>query len=62
MGCLIALGLYALGYALSWIITCGLIALVCFCFGLVFDWLIATGIWLIMCSLHAMFKDTFSRD
>ena len=45
LGCLVM----ALGYALSWIVTCGLIYLVTLIFGWSFSWLTATGIWLILC-------------
>lgn len=45
-------------YALSWIITCGLIALICVCFNCTFDWLTATGIWLIITILQSIFKNT----
>ena len=34
----------AVGYALSWIVTCGIIKLITMCFGLTFKWSIATGI------------------
>lgn len=37
------------GYALSWIVTCGLIKLITMCFGWTFSWGIATGSWLIGC-------------
>lgn len=43
------------GYALSWIITCGLIKLVTLCFGWTFSWSIATGIWIMLCILKTMF-------
>lgn len=43
------------GYALSWIITCGLIKLITMCFGLPFSWLISTGIYLILCILKSTF-------
>ena len=41
--------IYALGYGLSWIVSCGLIKLVTMCFGATFSWGVATGIWLIAC-------------
>lgn len=43
-------------YALSWILTCGIIKLITLCFGLNFNWLIATGIWLIMCVVKSILK------
>lgn len=55
-GCLIgALILLAL-YAVSYIITIGLIYLICMCFSLTFSWLIATGIWLVLVILAGVFK------
>jgi len=47
--------IYIVGYALSWIVTCGLVKLVTMCFGWTFSWPIATGIWLIMCLAKAVF-------
>lgn len=47
-----AVGVYAiivaLIYALSWIVTCGIIWLVTLCFGWTFNWAIATGIWILI--------------
>lgn len=43
-------------YALSWILTCGVIKLITLCFGIQFKWLIATGIWTIMCVVESIFK------
>jgi hypothetical protein len=45
------------GYALSWIITCGVIKLVTLCFGWTFTWPIATGIWLVMCLAKTVFSN-----
>ena len=42
-------------YAVSWIISCGLIWLICLCFHLEFKWSIATGIWIIMCIIQSIF-------
>ena len=50
-GALMAILLLAIGYAISWLITCGIIKLITICFGLTFSWAIATGIWLILCLL-----------
>lgn len=52
-GCLLVL----LGYASSWLITCGLVKLVTLCFGWVFSWPIATGIWLILVVINLLLKD-----
>ena len=45
-----------LGYALGWIITCGVIKLITMCFGWTFSWAIATGIYLIMCLAKHIFS------
>ena len=42
-------------YALSWLVTCGLIKLITMCFGWAFKWPIATGIWLILCIAKTFF-------
>ena len=44
-------------YALSWIVTCGIIKLITMCFGLTFSWGIATGIWLIWLMLKSLFSN-----
>ena len=45
-------------YALSWIVTCGIIKLITMCFGLTFSWGMATGIWLIWILLKSLFSNT----
>lgn len=45
-------------YALSWILTCGIIKLITLCFGWIFSWKIATGIWLILCIASRIFSNT----
>lgn len=45
-------------YALSWIVTCGIIKLITMCFGLTFSWGVATGIWLIWIMLKSLFSNT----
>ena len=57
LGILIAI----IGYALSWIITCGIIKLITLCFGWAFSWLIATGIWLIICLAKSTFNITVEK-
>lgn len=47
-------------YALSWIITCGIVKLITMCFGLTFSWAIATGIWLIYILLKSLFTNTIT--
>lgn len=51
IGLLIVIALYAV----SWIITCGVIKLITLCFGWTFSWPIATGIWLIICLIKLIF-------
>lgn len=48
-------------YALSWIVTCGIIKLITMCFGLTFKWSIATGIWLVICILRSIFNVTVKK-
>lgn len=48
-------------YALSWIVTCGLIKLITLCFGWAFSWAIATGIWLVILILKTIFYDGSSK-
>lgn len=47
-------------FALSWIITCGIIKLIALCFGWTFSWPIATGIWLVMILLRKVFVQSSS--
>lgn len=44
-------------YAVSWIVTCGIIKLITMCFGLAFTWGMATGIWLIWILLKSLFSN-----
>lgn len=55
-GCMLTALLYVIGYAISWIVTCGVFALVCFCLGWEFSWLAATGIWVLLCIARALIK------
>ena len=61
MGIFIVILLLAVGYAISWIITCGIIKLITICFGLTFSWAIATGVWLILCLLKSGFSITVKK-
>ena len=61
MGIFIGILLMAIGYVISWIITCGIIKLITICFGLTFSWAIATGIWLILCLLKSVFSVTVKK-
>lgn len=56
-----AILLLAICYAISWLITCGIIKLITICFGLAFSWAIATGIWLILCLLKSVFSVTVKK-
>ena len=60
-GALMAILLLAICYAISWLITCGIIKLITICFGLTFSWAIATGIWLILCLLKPVFSVTVKK-
>lgn len=55
-GCLIAVVIFTLACAGSWIITCGAIKLITLCFGWEFSWGIATGVWLIMFLIKNVFS------
>jgi len=55
LAALIVALLFIGGYALSWIVTCGIIKAITLCFGWTFKWSIATGIWLIICLLKNIF-------
>ena len=55
---LVVIGILALAYGLSWIVTCGIIKLITMCFGWTFKWSIATVIWLIICILRSIFNVT----
>lgn len=57
----IAGALMAICYAISWLITCGIIKLITICLGLTFSWAIATGIWLILCLLRSVFSVTIKK-
>lgn len=61
MGALMVILLLAICYAISWLITCGIIKLITICFGLTFSWAIATGIWLILCLLRSVFSVTVKK-
>ena len=45
---IIAMLFLAACFAISWIVTCGIIKLITLCLGLKFNWAVATGIWLII--------------
>ena len=61
MGCILAALFIIFAYALSWIVTCGLIKLITLCFGLAFSWAIATGIWIVLVILKYIFCDGSSK-
>lgn len=60
-GALMVILLVTICYAISWLITCGIIKLITICFGLTFSWAIATGIWLILCLLRSIFSVTVKK-
>ena len=55
---LVAIVIFLVLGAISWIITCGIFYLITLCFGLEFSWLAATGVWLIMVLLRSIFSVT----
>ena len=57
-GCLWALLIAVMAYAISWAITCGLIAILFMCFGWEFSLAIATGIWIVICILRSIFNSS----
>ena len=59
-GCLIAIVIFALACAGSWIMTCGVIKLITMCFGWEFSWAIATGVWLLMCLARTVLNHTIT--
>ena len=61
MGIFTVILLLVIGYAISWILTCGIIKLITICFGLTFSWAIATGFWLILCLLKSVFSVTVKK-
>ena len=61
VGTFIVILLLAICYAISWIITCGIIKPITICFGLTFSWAIATGFWLILCLLRSVFSITVKK-
>ena len=56
----IGLGLILL-YALSWIVTVGIVKLITLCFGWTFSWGMATGVWLIIIILKSIFNITVKK-
>ena len=57
VGVLLAVIVYLIVAAVSWIATCGIIKLITLCFGWTFSWAWATGIWLVLYLL----KNTLSH-
>ena len=55
---LVAIVIFLVLGAISWIITCGIFYLITLCFGLEFSWLTATGVWLVMVLLRGIFSVT----
>lgn len=58
---LITVLLIAAVWAVSWLVTCGIIYLITLCFGWTFTWSIATGIWLVMMLLRSIFNVTVKK-
>ena len=55
---LVAIVIFLILGAISWLITCGLFYLITLCFSLEFSWLTATGVWLVMILLKSIFNTT----
>ena len=55
---LVAIVMFLILGAISWIITCGIFYLITLCFSLEFSWLTATGVWLVMILLKSIFNTT----
>ena len=55
---LVAIVMFLVLGAISWIITCGIFYLITLCFGLEFSWLTATGVWLVLVLLRSIFSVT----
>ena len=58
VGVLVAIVIFLVLGAISWIITCGIFYLITLCFGLEFSWLTATGVWLVIILLKSIFNTT----
>ena len=55
---LVAIVMFLVLGAISWLITCGIFYLITLCFSLEFSWLTATGVWLVMILLKSIFNTT----
>ena len=55
---LVAIVIFLVLGAISWIITCGIFYLITLCFSLECSWLTATGVWLVMILLKSIFNTT----
>lgn len=55
---LVAIVIFLVLGAISWLITCGIFYLITLCFSLEFSWLTATGVWLVMILLKSIFNTT----
>ncbi len=61
MAWLVALLIVAAAYAISWLVTCGIIYLITLCFGWTFTWVTATGVWLVIIVLKSIFNVTVKK-
>lgn len=61
VGVLLAVIVYLIVAAVSWIATCGIIKLITLCFGWTFSLVWATGIWLVLYLLKSMFSHAATR-
>lgn len=59
---LVTIAILVLSYALSWIVTCGVIKLITICFDLAFNWGVATGVWLISLYFKVLLKGIRNKE
>ena len=55
---LVAIVIFLVLGAISWVVACGIVYLITLCFSLEFSWLTATGVWLVMILLRSIFSVT----
>lgn len=62
MGCLVALLIALVYYALSFFGTALAVWVVCWAFGFAFSWKIAIGIWFVLAILRTVFNVTVKKE
>lgn len=61
MAWFLAMLIIVAGYAVSWLVTCGIVYLITLCFGWTFTWSVATGIWLVTILMRTIFNVTVKK-